>query len=565
MHKYIQTLVFTGLVLAIACIPEFALAAETAYPVTVPQTMIIVVGHLFSLMVYIMFMALSVLDALLSPQFFTVIMNNGTTENSLLAIWQYSRDIVNVFFAILLVVLAFISVIKADLAVIKTNIGKLVAAIILVNFSWFGPRVVIDFANVLTATIYSLPSALNSSCSPTGGVGTCKKITKIVPYSSEAGESAAAGTMLNDCFMGTAGYVLPTDSICLKLENLEPSPTKPQSVFQGLLANYAGVMHAGKLPTSVPNATQPAMLKALAEIGQFFIKVCLNFLLTAAIAFPVIAMTAILLVRLFIMWITIAFMPFAFIGFLVGDKLGEANPMQIWTKFWHNALLPAVMAVPFAIGFIMMNALAGNNPCPFVGIADLEEICKPANLPVLNMQNWWELIMYLMAIAIIYFGFFAVLKFDSIAAKIGGFVKGIGDFALKAPLATPIPIPQIGPLKKLGDNFSLLGLGGIPGHLDQKLRQRMNGGRLPDADDVVNHASNNRTDIGAALSKFTISSTATIAPSDISTLREALTRANVHKNDVTENLLRDIAKRTGVSNLDPTKLTNLKDKIKAGM
>lgn len=567
MVKNTHLRIVLGLLVFVAPQIVFAQASNGAYPTTVPQTLIMLATHGFSLLIHIMFYAFNLLDGLLDPEFFNIIMeskdaNGEPVESSILSIWRFSRDVVNTLFAVMLVVLALVSVVKADLSIIKTNIAKLVAAIILVNFSWFAPRVVIDFSNVLTASIYALPNALNSECVTNTG-GECLMVANVIVYGEDAGMSGSGGGDMVGCYVATLqpsgvnntgreSYTVLNETICLKLSPL-PLNNNQLKVFHGLFANYSRIMYAGKLPVDVPSADDSNSLKSLGQIVQFFVKLMLNLLLTAAVAFPIIALTAILIVRIFVMWICIAFIPFAFIGFLIGDKLGSANPMQIWTKFWHNALLPAVLAVPFTVGFIIMNAIS-STVCPFNSTTDFEKFCDPQKLPILNVNTWWEFLLYLFAIAVIYFGFFTATKFDSIAEKIGGFVKGFGDFAMKAPLALPLPIPNSG-------GKSIAPLEVAKALSSNNLNNMLADGRLDSSDTLLGTLSQNKLknqvqnldapkqdnlkkELRALANKPT-----SINESSIRSLATAMRTAGLNKNSSSVEI-KAIASQLGVNNVN---------------
>src|SRR3989338_3810438 len=75
----------------------------------------------------------------------------GALMQMLNNIWQLSRDLMNVLFAVLLIVAAIYTIITAKKEFISQHAPKFLMAVILVNFSWFIPRVLFDVANVATA------------------------------------------------------------------------------------------------------------------------------------------------------------------------------------------------------------------------------------------------------------------------------------------------------------------------------------------------------------------------------------------------------------------------------
>jgi len=80
-------------------------------------------------------------------------------EDMLLSIWQTVRNFVNVAFVFVLLVIAFYNIVSIDPEKIplKKSLGKVAIALILVNFSYFGAKVILDVANVLTTAVFAIP------------------------------------------------------------------------------------------------------------------------------------------------------------------------------------------------------------------------------------------------------------------------------------------------------------------------------------------------------------------------------------------------------------------------
>src|SRR5206468_2929278 len=106
------------------------------------------------------------------------------------------------------------------------------------------------------------------------------------------------------------------------------------------------------------------------EIGRlivFLAKMIVVLLIHVALFFPLFAMTVAFFIRIPIIWFTIAFMPFTFFSFVMGNALIEVDTVkEIWHRFVTAAFLPTMVAVPITIGFMMVNAglSAQNIPPP---------------------------------------------------------------------------------------------------------------------------------------------------------------------------------------------------------
>ena len=82
-------------------------------------------------------------------------------EERLKGIWIPVRDLVNIGFVLVLLVVAFYNVLgigggEGDLA-LKTALPKIVLGLVLVNFTFIGGKVILDFVNVATTAAFALP------------------------------------------------------------------------------------------------------------------------------------------------------------------------------------------------------------------------------------------------------------------------------------------------------------------------------------------------------------------------------------------------------------------------
>ena len=363
----------------------------------------------------------------------------GDGEALLLKIWQVSRDIVNIIFAFLLVIGALITVVTANANTIKPYIGKFVLAIILVNFSWFFPRVILDVSHVLTATIYQLPTLIGTECEvrkkADGPLEPCEGITDMKFFVTAKDVDDPANYT---CPLG-GDLKEETRILCYKVEKLE-NKTMAGGIINGLIINHARLPLLPRVINPGPGPGGDADDDKNTQIFTFIIHSVFVLILEIMLFFPLVAMLVVFLIRIPIIWLTIAFMPFMFIGFVVGDKMGGFDTMKlIFKKFLAAAFLPAVVAVPLSVGFIMINAGSASEPPP--GIPELGEA---QGLLLANISTPWGLLWLMLTFVVIWVGFFSVLQIDTIYQSIGNTIKGIGQnwgkFAAQIPLAIPMGI-----------------------------------------------------------------------------------------------------------------------------
>ena len=379
------------------------------------QTLLVVIGILN----FGAFLLVKLLSWLIDPGNIYALGNEGM----MLRLWQICRDIMNMIFAILLLIGAIMTIVFADRKFTsKEVVTKFLLAVVLVNFSWFFPRVIIDLANVSTATVYGLPKAINSTCHWRNGAGAlqdCIVINDVLLTDDAAGP----------CPTVTGGSELdlrPIMKVCLG--PLDPNVNTGFGIVNGLVANHARLMHLGLIVGSRSGGTGGTV----AETLKFTIIVAFVAFLHIMLVFPLAAMTVVMMVRIPVLWLTISFMPLMFIGFLVGEKFIKINTMDIFSKhFMTAAFLPTLIAIPVSIGYIMLNEIATLAVTPPPGLGGNFKLIP-------EVQNWWTLIWILLAFMVIWIGSFWAMKSDSIYAKFSEPIHSIGNNFLKLPLNAPI-------------------------------------------------------------------------------------------------------------------------------
>ncbi len=392
------------------------------------------------------------LNQLLDP---LVIFNNGAMSPMLNEIWQLSRDIMNVAFALVLIGAAVYTVITAKKDFVASNLKKFVMAVVLVNFSWFIPMVILDVANVAATTVFNLPSALgvNNVCTfvtatpPMGTAGaSCTENSEPTPLppgyipqftcdcvmavnaaffvdKNQMGQYPAADGW--SCYLG--------QTMCVHLQPLNSNNIAPHSyILNGLILNHARLAGIASLPPAINGPSTQALI-------MYFLQMGVLLFIHIALFFPLAAMTMAFAIRIPVLWFTIAFMPFWILTLLPLGSIAGEYPKKLGDYFIKAAFLPALCGVPLTIGFIMINA--GQQAATFQSMQQIG--FRLTN----NISDFFELLWLVMCLGIFYMGVFAVLKdYGGIMAKGAGAIekagKSMGSIAMKAPLhALPMPIP----------------------------------------------------------------------------------------------------------------------------
>ena len=397
----------------------------------------------------LLLIVLQFLQYLLQADFF----NDPTMMNGLFQIWRLARDVMNIIFAVTLIAVSFYVIITAKSDMIKEKIGQFVIAVILVNMSWFFPRVIIDVANVLTATVYSIPNMLPSSSNCTiPGTGVpgqpCKVVTAVLLFPTTAAEkftfcanNAAGATP------GSASCPCPGDLECHTLINYTTAiaTMKPvHAMINGMAVSFARITDLSTIPAGIgASGGGLGTTQAIKTSLQIGLAIMMAFLVQIAVVLPLIGMAVGFLIRIIILWATTAFMPFSFLGYMVNGKLGTnvfGFEFDLWKEFINAAFLPATVGIPFVIGFIMLTTVS-NVPAPNNMVFDI-------SVPMINgVNSWWAMLWVFASVGIIWKGSFAALKKSELIGgfteKIRAFGEYVGGGIAQLPLIAPLPIPGL--------------------------------------------------------------------------------------------------------------------------
>lgn len=395
------------------------------------NTLLQMIGFVQMMIMWLLYKLMFALEILFSPNtFITEYLTPAKgNPNPLHELWKHSRDIVNIILASILVVGAVITIVTANGDILKNNIKKFMIAIILVNFSWWFPRVIIDTASVLTATIYSLPAALNVECKPLKGDTSCF-IWEDPQFDLSSIEAAEK---IGD------GYIPSSDDLHYKKVPLARNANTPPAILLGLLFNNLRVFDLGKMPDfpDTDNENVPFGTAGVSEQVRIVIYALFSVIILAAVFFPLLAMLVAFTVRIPIIWLTVAFMPFMFLGLIIGNKMGEFNTMNvIWKKFLGAAFLPAIVGIPIAVGFILLNTGMRTIQLP-----KYEEAGR--FLGVFDMNNFMDLLWLAMSLGVLWIGTFAALKSANIASGVVDTIKNYGQTLGKGMAKLPLRIPFI--------------------------------------------------------------------------------------------------------------------------
>ncbi len=354
---------------------------------------------------------------------------SGGMQTMLLNIWSAIRDFVNILFVLGLLFIAIYNIIglaKDEFAIPKI-LPTFAIALIAVNFSFLMCKVVLDVVNVTTTAIFAVPMAS----------------TSLQKYKEDAGALKSLDDKICNDMMNMK-EVKETDKKNPYCEQAEFDADKKEMKYK--------LSDAGKQFFSTFNSRNAALVMAVELMGITDIdKVEINkvkdittlaintifsliFFIIYATAF--IALFVTMLVRVIILWISIALMPISFLGIAFSNikkELGKNDPMEL---FFTHALIPVKVSVVLTIGMIMITQLKQIVPGGTFAT-------QPATLNAItsNMSTIQEIIAGLATAAFIWIAAFEAMKgtmAEGITNTIKKTVEKAGLDVAKMPLYVPI-------------------------------------------------------------------------------------------------------------------------------
>lgn len=545
MLRHTKTLIgLVSLAICLALLPLERLGVDVAYAsssigplIKVPaagsnicQNIFTYVSWGLSIVQFLGFFVLVELEALLNPNAYYDIMASAGGEDILNNIWIVSRNIVNIILAFLLIAGAAITIVKGEGTIIKTYAKKFILAVILVNFSWFFPRVILDVATIATTTVYNLPSNIPSGDCMTSNpfsdtliVEPCKTIQDYKFFKKNC----------------DAGFTVVIDEVfCFKEGNLDAQANNPYVILNGLVVNF------GRFPwlNQVVERDATTTTNSAAICTKFVMTAFVGFIITVGMVFPMIAMLLVFIVRIPVIWLTIAFMPFYFLGYALGDlgKFDGRSFTDILKIFLQAAFIPAMTGVPLSVGFIMMRALANPDNAPVA--SSLARVGEYQGVLISGIHSFYAMIWLLMSVMIMWIGVFTILKSFKITSTAVGFIQTAGKSAVTLAAALPLAAPILPQLQPIFGTSSPLGV-------MSKAKRLAKNPMLLFGDDLTIGTN----DDARGLSR------ATASDNSVEYHKKSVDTVGKGKVDKYNNDIKNVISTNTISRADPVQLALLKD------
>ncbi len=392
-------------------------------------------------------------------------------------IWIVNRNIVNIAFVLILLFMALKYIFGNDE---NTDLKKLLPmfalALIAVNFTWLGSKLIIDSANVATNVVFAIPKGMG----PVKGLAKTKDVEcKIKKDGSGTEGYGCALTDLyyptkagshkhmkaNECktadvagrYKAAYGGLETTDGSSSGERKDSPFYGRATYCWENLdLAKYDNTNAAYHLTYGMARVQNLPVAKAGEKITDVAIGTLFAFIIEIIYLLTFLALFIALVFRVAFLWILVAFSPFIvllmFLGKLgAGGEGGDIKKYLSLQAFASWAFAPAKVAAVWTVGFIMITAGQLSTTNIFAKL-DNQGLVTGKVYQVSSLFNGietiQELMWLIMTIIIIWMGTFAVLsKLEAVGPlldKINQKGIGVAKFVASSPKWAPI-IPTIDP------------------------------------------------------------------------------------------------------------------------
>lgn len=415
-------------------------------------------------------------------------------------IWVVMRNIVNIAFVFLLLVVAFYNVTglggEGNFA-LKTVLPKFVLALVAVNFSFLACKIILDAANVVSMAVYDITGSIEdydaSEIKSQMEYMLCNDPTTIsssdagttVSDASTAEETAEAGAESSgDESASSEGWSYknanPISKAFCCSSNTEGDETctttgeTPQTItaskadteddrkifgafndagksfFRQVDQNNIGIIMAINLG-SLNHLTEVASSKTGVSIKDLSINTLFSILMYIVFGFAYVALFIVLLARLVVLWFVIALSPLIALTMVVPQINQYASELNLTEKFMQHLLAPIIIGLSMSIGYLLTDKIKSEGAAGIdiggIGNSSVESLTDAGGAGTFlapNVSDLQQLMIICIAVAVVWLGVFGAAD-KTIASSVTSPIKEFGTKAAKflAKLPTYAPIVPI--------------------------------------------------------------------------------------------------------------------------
>lgn len=431
--------------ITLACVLIFSGVASADTTTTLPQEFVSNFAKLLSFILQALskiFLPIIMLTGALMKSDFIF---SGTMNETLLTIWTQIRNLVNVIFAVMLIVVALYNVLglgeSAETGAylqFKKALPKVVLGLILVNFSYLGVRVLIDVVNVGTTIAFSIPNStglpanvqkelkadqsLNAFCRIAASDKKLYGAIQKAPAPPKKGEEPKPKPV-----------VAPSKEICD--ENQKLTKETLEMLTKWNIDGAVPIMAIKFMNLQKLDSVSAEIQKSGGKIEKLTLNLIVSIVLYLLYGVSFLALFVMLLGRAVALWMVVVFSPVIAIQMAFPQLISSVGGGNYGQQIIKTLIAPIIIGFVMSIGFMIIGTMQ-NVDYSNTSLNILSISTTAADLQTSNIETFQQFLIAIGAVAFVFLGVQSATK-DAIGGEIAGSIlsgaQQVGTWAATAP------------------------------------------------------------------------------------------------------------------------------------
>jgi len=298
-------------------------------------------------------------------------------EDRLFDIWVQFRNLTNLLVAILLIGVTLYNLLgigEGSSYELKSFFKKMVIALVAINFSFFGARLILDATNVATVFAFSLPNTVQSHSAEAIG----RLEDSICSTMQDIGAGAVQDTLEGFTSFGLIGS--DSEGFC----NGASLTSSAKAFFSRVSASNLSMIMAGNYANIAEGLRASRTLEVSLDITNMTINAILSLLIILMHGAAYLSLFFVLVARIIFLWLAISISPLVVFASIMGISAFD-DLSKLLDEFFTHAIAPAKIGFAMSISYIIFSAIEKNGLSaqgaslggalvyPFSGISTLEQ------------------------------------------------------------------------------------------------------------------------------------------------------------------------------------------------
>ena len=274
-------------------------------------------------------------------------------EDRLLEIWSYVRNLINLLLGVGLVAIAIYNIAGLDADgnyAIKTVLPKIGLALVLINFSYVGSKIILDVTNVLTTTAFSLPNTVMGTQNNVDLNGICKGMHEALTTTTSSAAIAASSS--------SGALQSKVQELC-GAEGTEPTE-KFRAFLNGTTSNNLAFIMATNFGLINQASNVNNLVISVPSLMNLGINAIVSTILLGANFIVYLMLLLVVVGRFVILYILISVSPLVVLSMVMSGSLPESVSSllnNLFDDFLNNATAPIIIGLGLSVSYMMFDAM----------------------------------------------------------------------------------------------------------------------------------------------------------------------------------------------------------------